>query len=152
ASFNPATVRPCDCRRIFGYEAKRSSYFAEAATSCCAKSPRDLASYCRGCPSSRTTRCRTRFRTVRPTRSRAFSMQLRYLLDNDICINAMTIRPPRLLRRLDRFAPVTALSVVVYGELCFGRESSQRWDETAAHLSALLETIQVLPLSLDAGT
>lgn len=78
-------------------------------------------------------------------------MSLRYLLDSDVCIYAMKSRPTQLLRRLDRFAPVTALSVVVYGELCFGRESSQRCDETAAHLSALLETIQVLPLSLDAG-
>jgi tRNA(fMet)-specific endonuclease VapC len=78
-------------------------------------------------------------------------MTLRYLLDSDVCIHAMKSRPSLLLRRLDRFAPVTAMSVVVYGELCFGRESSQRWDETAAHLSALLETIQVLPLPLDAG-
>jgi tRNA(fMet)-specific endonuclease VapC len=77
---------------------------------------------------------------------------LRYLLDSDVCIYAMKSRPIQLLRRLDRFAPVTALSVVVYGELCFGRQASQRWDETAAHLSALLETIQVLPLPLDAGT
>jgi len=77
---------------------------------------------------------------------------LRYLLDSDVCIYAMKRRPTRLLRRLDRFAHVTALSVVVYGELCFGRESSLRRDETAIHLSALLETLQVLPLPLDAGT
>jgi len=63
----------------------------------------------------------------------------------------MKNRPARLLRRLDRFAPVTAMSVVVYGELCFGRESSRRRDETAAHISVLLETIRVLPLPLDAG-
>jgi tRNA(fMet)-specific endonuclease VapC len=76
---------------------------------------------------------------------------LRYLLDSDVCIYLMKNRPARLLRRLDRFAPVTALSVVVYGELCFGRESSRRRDETAAHISVLLETIRVLPLPLDAG-
>lgn len=79
-------------------------------------------------------------------------MSLRYLLDSDVCIHAMKSRPMRLLRRLDRFAAVSGLSVIVYGELCFGRESSLCWDETAAHLSALLETIQVLPLPLDAGT
>lgn len=79
-------------------------------------------------------------------------MPLRYLLDSDICIYAMKHRPQRLLQRLDRLAPVTALSVIVYGELCFGRESSRRKDEAAAHLSALLEAIQVLPLPPDAGT
>ncbi len=78
-------------------------------------------------------------------------MALRYLLDSDVCIYLMKNRPVRLLRRLDRFAPVTAMSVVVYGELCFGRESSRRRDETAAHISVLLETIRVLPLPLDAG-
>ena len=79
-------------------------------------------------------------------------MPLRYLLDSDVCIYAMKRRPTRLLRRLDRFAPVSALSVVVYGELCFGRESSRHRDETAVYLSALLETLQVLPLPPDAGT
>ena len=79
-------------------------------------------------------------------------MPLRYLLDSDICIYAMKHRPPRLLQRLDRLASVTAVSVIVYGELCFGRESSRRKDEAASHLSALLETIQVLPLSTAAGT
>jgi tRNA(fMet)-specific endonuclease VapC len=76
---------------------------------------------------------------------------LRYLLDSDVCIYLMKNRPARLLRRLDRFAPVTAMSVVVYGELCFGRESSRHRNETAAHISVLLETIRVLPLPLDAG-
>ncbi len=79
-------------------------------------------------------------------------MPLRYLLDSDVCIYAMKSRSTRLLRRLDRFAPVTALSVIVYGELCFGREASRRREQTAEHLVALLETIQVLALPLDAGT
>lgn len=78
-------------------------------------------------------------------------MSLRYLLDSDVCIYAMKRRPAPLLNRLDRFAPVSALSVIVYGELCFGREASRRRDEASVYLAALLETLQVLPLPLDAA-
>lgn len=78
-------------------------------------------------------------------------MALRYLLDSDICIYMMKRRSPALVRRLDSLASACALSVINYGELCFGREASARRDETAAYLAALLETIQVLPLPLDAA-
>ena len=78
-------------------------------------------------------------------------MALRYLLDSDICIYLMKRRSPALVRRLDTVAPACALSVIVYGELCFGQASSARRDESAAHLAALLETLQVLPLPLDAA-
>jgi tRNA(fMet)-specific endonuclease VapC len=43
------------------------------------------------------------------------------------------------------------MSVVAYGELAFGEVMSARRDEAAAHLSALLETLQVLPVPLDAA-
>ena len=78
-------------------------------------------------------------------------MAIRYLLDSDICLYAMRRQSTRLLRRLDRLAPVCALSVVVYGELCFGQATSQRRSEAAAHLAALLEVIQVLPLPIEAA-
>ena len=78
-------------------------------------------------------------------------MALRYLLDSDICIYAMKHRAPPLLRRLDRFAPVSALSVIVYGELCFGQRASGRRNEALVYLTTLLETIRVLPLPPDAG-
>ncbi len=78
-------------------------------------------------------------------------MASRYLLDSDICIYLMNRRSPALVRRLDTLAPTCALSVIVYGELCFGQAASARRDEAAAHLAALLETIQVLPLPLDAA-
>lgn len=79
-------------------------------------------------------------------------MALRYLLDSDVCIYAMKRQPAPLLNRLDRFASVSGLSVIVYGELCFGREASRRPDEATAYLTALLETLQVLPLPLEAGS
>jgi tRNA(fMet)-specific endonuclease VapC len=76
---------------------------------------------------------------------------LRYLLDSDICIFVMKRRTPALLRRLDQRAASSAISVVAYGELAFGEAMSVRREEAAAHLAALLETLQVLPLPLDAA-
>lgn len=78
-------------------------------------------------------------------------MALRYLLDSDICIYIMKRRSPVLVRRLDTLIPACALSVIVYGELCYGLAASTRREEAAAYLAALLETIQVLPLPLDAA-
>lgn len=78
-------------------------------------------------------------------------MSLRFLLDSDICIFAMKRRTPALLRRLDQRATTSAISVVAYGELAFGEVMSVRRDEAAAHLAALLETLQVLPLPLEAA-
>ena len=57
--------------------------------------------------------------------------------------------PPALLGRLERFAPVTAISVIVYGELWFGRNSSSHPDAASASLVALLESIEVLRPTLD---
>jgi tRNA(fMet)-specific endonuclease VapC len=76
---------------------------------------------------------------------------LRYLLDSDICIYAVKRRSPTLLRRLDRAADECALSVIVYGKLCLGLETSSRRTEVASHLAAFLETVQVLPLPLEAA-
>jgi predicted nucleic acid-binding protein len=73
-------------------------------------------------------------------------MAARYLLDSNVCIYAMKLRSQKLLRRLDRSAPVCALSVIVYGERRFGRTASARRDEATRYLAALLETIEVLPL------
>src|SRR5690242_13184614 len=63
----------------------------------------------------------------------------------------MKRRSAALLRRLDLHADNSAISVVAYGELAFGERMSVRRDEAAAHLAALLETLQVLPLPLDAA-
>jgi tRNA(fMet)-specific endonuclease VapC len=75
----------------------------------------------------------------------------KFLLDSDICIFAMKRRTPALLRRLDQRAATSAISVVAYGELAFGEAMSVRREEAAAHLAALLETLQVLPLPLEAA-
>ena len=64
---------------------------------------------------------------------------------------AMKRRAPALLRRLDQRATTSAISIVAYGELAFGEVMSARREEAAAHLAALLETLQVLPLPLEAA-
>ena len=79
-------------------------------------------------------------------------MAARYLLDSDICIYAMKRSPAALLGRLERFAPVTAISVIVYGELWFGRTQRSQSEAASARLVALLEAVEVLPLPVDAGT
>ena len=78
-------------------------------------------------------------------------MPPKFLLDSDICIFAMKRRTPALLRRLDQRATTSAISIVAYGELAFGEVMSARREEAAAHLAALLETLQVLPLPLEAA-
>ena len=78
-------------------------------------------------------------------------MSAKFLLDSGICIFAMKRRTPALLRRLDQRAATSAISVVAYGELAFGEAMSVRREEAAAHLAALLETLQVLPLPLAAA-
>lgn len=78
-------------------------------------------------------------------------MAVRYLLDSDICIYVMKQRSPALVRRLDRRASQCALSIVVYGELCFGLAQSSRRDDAAAYLGALLEVLPVLSLPLEAA-
>jgi tRNA(fMet)-specific endonuclease VapC len=78
-------------------------------------------------------------------------MAVRYLLDSDTCIFAMKRRPPALVRRLEQRAGVAAISVVAYGELLFGETMSTRRVDATAHLAALLETLQVLPLPLGAA-
>ena len=78
-------------------------------------------------------------------------MSIKFLLDSDTCIFAMKRRTPGLLRRLDQRATTSAISVVAYGELAFGEAMSVPREEAAAHLAALLETLQVLPLPLEAA-
>jgi tRNA(fMet)-specific endonuclease VapC len=77
---------------------------------------------------------------------------LRYLLDSDICIYLMKRRSSRLLARIERLAPVCAISAVVYGELRFGVASSKHRAAAMAHLEALLEAIRVVPLPVEAAT
>jgi tRNA(fMet)-specific endonuclease VapC len=70
-------------------------------------------------------------------------MEVRYLLDTNICIYIRQSRPEGVLRRFRKLRPGEAgLSVITYGELLYGAaKSAQR---TAA-LERLRELVRVLP-------
>lgn len=76
----------------------------------------------------------------------------RFLLDSDVCIYALERRHPAVAARFERLAAGDAIiSVIAYGELCFGLEkSSQRYD-SARNLRALTQIVPVAPLPADAA-
>lgn len=78
-------------------------------------------------------------------------MIVQYLLDSDICIDAMKRRRPALMKKLDALAPRCALSAVSYGELRYGMAKSPRPVDVVANLAALLDVLQVLQLPADAA-
>ena len=78
-------------------------------------------------------------------------MSIRYLLDSDICIYAIKRRSQALLKQLDAAASQCSLSIISYGELCYGTARSERAQEAMANIDALLQVVPVLPLPLDAA-
>lgn len=79
-------------------------------------------------------------------------MTLRYLLDTNICIYALSGRYPQVQRRIDRHAPgQLAMSVVVYGELQFGIAKSVRREDAQLRLDAFAQIVPVLPLPMEAA-
>lgn len=79
-------------------------------------------------------------------------MALRYLLDTNICIYALSGRYPALQGTIDRLAPGSAgISVIAYGELHFGICKSSRRDDALLRLDALVSLVTVQPLPADAA-
>lgn len=71
----------------------------------------------------------------------------RYLLDTNICIYIKNHRPAEVLARFTKLPPgKVAMSVITYGELCFGAEKSSKPKETQHILAQLIGLIPVLPL------
>jgi len=71
----------------------------------------------------------------------------RYLLDTNICIYIKNHRPAEVLARFTKLPPgKVAMSVITYGELCFGAEKSSKPKETRHILEQLIELIPVLPM------
>lgn len=80
-------------------------------------------------------------------------MTLRYLLDTNICIYIARQKPPAVLARFQTLAPGTiGMSVITYGELCFGAAKSQQAEQALNTLRALADVIPVLPMDDDVGT
>lgn len=71
----------------------------------------------------------------------------RYLLDTNICIYIKNHRPAEVLARFSKLPPgKVAMSVITYGELCFGAERSSKPKESRHILGQLIALIPVLPL------
>jgi tRNA(fMet)-specific endonuclease VapC len=75
-------------------------------------------------------------------------MSIRYLLDTNICIYIAKHNPAAVRARFERTpAASLAMSVVTWGELCFGAEKSQHSKATYEKLEALRESIQIVALA-----
>ena len=71
---------------------------------------------------------------------------LRYLLDTDICIYIANRRSTKILERLEQLAPgEVGMSVITYGELCYGASKSLHRVKSLRVLHELREWIPVLP-------
>lgn len=71
----------------------------------------------------------------------------RYLLDTNICTYIKNHRPAEVLARFTKLPPgKVAMSVITYGELCFGAEKSSKPKESRHILEQLIALIPVLPL------
>ena len=79
-------------------------------------------------------------------------MSLRYLLDTNICIYALSGRYPQVQQRVDRQASGRiAISVIVYGELQFGIARSSRREDALLRLDTFTQIVAVLPLPVEAA-
>ncbi len=79
-------------------------------------------------------------------------MSLRYLLDTNICIYALSGRYPQVQQRVDRQASGRiAISGIVHGELQFGIAKSSRREDALLRLEAFTQIVAVLPLPVEAA-
>ena len=79
-------------------------------------------------------------------------MSLRYLLDTNICIYIAKQKPPAVAKRFARLAVgAVGMSLITYGELCYGAEKSQRGAAAVATLGQLIELIPVLAPQSEVG-
>jgi tRNA(fMet)-specific endonuclease VapC len=79
-------------------------------------------------------------------------MQLRYLLDTNICIYIAKNRPDAVLKRFKQLRTgEVAMSVITHGELCYGACKSRRREEAQEVLRELARMIPVLPISPQVG-
>ncbi len=75
-----------------------------------------------------------------------------YMLDTNVCIYIRRERPPEVLRRFKSLSPgSTGLSIITYGELCFGARKSLDPERASTVLGELVALIPVLPLNNAAG-
>src|SRR5260370_4011894 len=81
------------------------------------------------------------------TKAQGVIVDLRYLLDTNICIYIRQSRPPEVLKRFQKLRPGEAvLSVITFGELLYGAARSTKLAEAVARLEELRRLLPVLPL------
>ena len=74
-------------------------------------------------------------------------MQIRYLLDTNICIYIRQKRPPEVMRHFEELEPGDAgISVITYGELIYGAEKSAHRSEAIRRLQDLVTVLPALPM------
>ena len=74
-------------------------------------------------------------------------MELRYLLDTDICIYIGRNRPRRVRKHFERIREgEAAVSVITFGELLYGAAKSAKRIEALRDLDDLKRVLHVLPL------
>ena len=79
-------------------------------------------------------------------------MEVRYLLDTNICIYIRQKKPPEILRRFEKLGPgEAAISVITYGELLYGAEKSSHRTAALERLRELVLFLPALPLPDAAG-
>jgi tRNA(fMet)-specific endonuclease VapC len=79
-------------------------------------------------------------------------MEVRYLLDTNICIYIRQKRPEEVLRRFRKLRPgEAALSVITYGELLYGAAKSLQWAAALVRLRDLVLLLPALALPEGAG-
>jgi tRNA(fMet)-specific endonuclease VapC len=79
-------------------------------------------------------------------------MQLRYLLDTNICIYIAKQKPASVLNRFEQLkVGSVGMSIITYGELLYGAQKSQSSKKTIDFLEELSSLIPPLPLPTDAA-
>ena len=79
-------------------------------------------------------------------------MTLKYLLDTNICIYIAKHSPIHISHRFSKLGVGEAcMSIITYGELCYGVHKSQHSKKNMALLQELISMIPPLPLPIDAG-
>ena len=79
-------------------------------------------------------------------------MGLRYLLDTNICIYIAKHKPHAVLKRFEQLmVGDAAISVITWGELCYGAHKSNQPQKNRALLQQLASLIPPMPMSTEVG-
>ncbi len=77
---------------------------------------------------------------------------LRYLLDTSICIYISKCRPLLVRQRFENIeSAAVGMSVITWGELCFGARKSQSSQRAMEVLEQLQSMIRVVPITTEVG-